>query len=854
MILYRYIIREHILPFLYALSVLMFIFVMQLAVELLHKILSKGLALSVVFEIFALNMAWMMALAVPMAVLIATLMAFGKMSADNEILAIKASGQNLFFLITPVVAAAALIALLLVFFNNLIYPDANHKAAGLQSDIARKRPAAMIEPDILIRDFPHYALHVGEINHRSGKMRDVKIFSDRPGEDPSTTVADSGMIQVTRDERFLQLTLHDGETHSINATDKEEYFLGRFDRQVIFIDNIDDDLQRTERTYRGDREKSAQMMLKDIAGYREKQATLGSKHQPFIDSLATRITHLDSLAATLEPDTADTAAPADFAAWAGGVESAARHGAASQLKRQGYEIKRAMRGVERERMRISQYLVEVHKKYSIPVACVVFVLIGAPLGIMARHGGLAVAASYSIFFFILYWAFLIGGETMADKLVVSPGLAMWSANIVLGFCGALLIVRMVRETTFISFGPLARAWTKLRGAIAKPRHHARRGILTRLLFGVPLWVLNRSAGILPAYLLRIFIVNLIYVFIALSVIFVVVDYISNMRVFDEGTPRDIVLYYWYYLHWFVKLISPIAILLASMFSVGSMAKHSELVAIKAAGVNVRRLSIPLLFLGMVLAASDFYMGERLLPHANTRRKELYQIIREGRDAHQGAAERARNLHRNFYYFGDNTTVYGFQEFRAAPLHTKNVWRERFEGNRIAERIQAETMLYQQGRWSLVDGRRRVFQGDSAVLHPFDTLHDTILTASPEDMVARIKGVDEMSYWELQAAIDKARGRGEPTQKYQADLDFKIALPFMNMIVILLGISITARAGRKGVAVLFGIGLLLCFSYWVLARFGLAMGQNGKLPPLAAAWLGNAVYLLIGLFLYRKASR
>lgn len=854
MILYRYIIREHILPFLYAFSVLIFIFVMQLAVELLQKILSKGLALSVVLEIFALNMAWMLALAVPMAVLIATLMAFGKMSADNEILATKASGQNLFFLITPVFVAASLIALLLVFFNNLIYPDANHKAASLQSDIARKRPAAMIEPDVLIRDFPHYALHVGDINSRTGRMRHVKIFADRPGDDPSTTVADSGVIQVTRDERFLQLTLYNGETHSINRSDKEEYFLGRFDRQVIFIDNIDDDLQRTERSYRGDREKSAQMMLKDIAEYREKKRALAVRHTPYVDSLRARIVRLDTLAGGLAVDTAaDSAAPADFGAWMAGVGPEARR-VFPLLKREGYEFQRAVRGMEREEMRISQYMVEVHKKYSIPVACIVFVLIGAPLGIMARKTGLAMASSYSIFFFILYWAFLIGGETLADKLVVSPGLAMWSANVVLGFCGALLIARMVRETTFISFGPLVKLWTRVRGVVGKPRFHARRSIVARIVFGVPLWVLNKSAGILPAYFLRIFVVNLIYVFAALSVIFVVVDYISNMRSFDEGAFRDIVLYYWYYLHWFVKLISPIAILLASMFSMGSMAKHSELVAIKAAGVNIRRFSVPLLLLGMVLAASDFYMGERLLPHANTRRKELYRIIREGRDAQKSDAARARDFHRNFYYFGNSGTVYGFQEFRAAPLRTRNVWRESFDGNRIAERVQAEAMAFDEGGWSFVDGQRRVFVGDSTVLHPFDTLQDTILAASPEDMVARIKGVDEMSYWELKQAIEKARARGEPAEKYQADLDFKVALPFMNLIVILLGISITARAGRKGTAVLFGIGLLLCFSYWVLARFGLAMGQNGKLPPLAAAWLGNAVYLTIGLFLYRKAAR
>jgi len=89
----------------------------------------------------------------------------------------------------------------------------------------------------------------------------------------------------------------------------------------------------------------------------------------------------------------------------------------------------------------------------------------------------------------------------------------------------------------------------------------------------------------------------------------------------------------------------------------------------------------------------------------------------------------------------------------------------------------------------------------------------------------------MSYWELQSFVEKSRRRGEDVSKWRAQLDFKIALPFSILIVILLGISISARVGRKGGAVLFGIGLMLCFSYWIISQFAIAFAQNGQLPPL-----------------------
>ncbi len=854
MILYRHIIRGHVLPFFYSLAIIVFIFLMQLAVDLLDRILSKGLDFYTVAEILLVNLAWMVALAVPMAVLVATLMAFGRMSADSEIMAIKASGLNLYYLITPVFVASLVIAVLLVFFNNLILPEANHRHSSLMSDISRKKPAALIEPNVLIRDFKDYAIHVRDVQGRTGKLWGIKIFQDIPGQDPTTTVADSGEIHVTKDEKYIELTLYHGETHSINRENADEYFMGTFDRQLIFIENVDSELRRTERDYRGDREKSAQMMLDDVAEFRTERERYLEEHNAGLKTLLATVARFDSLSQGrgAGPPALDSAI--SFEQWLA-LLGDERERAANTVQKGGHAIDRTVRRVRQQDLKISQYMVEVHKKYSIPVTAVVFVLIGAPLGIMAKRGGLGMGATYSVAFFVLFWAFLIGGESLADRLVVSPGVAMWSGNAIIAAFGVFLIIRMIRETTFISFAPIQRAWYRflhLRAVEWTTTAYLR---VKSAVFGAPIWAMSKAAGLLPTYIIRLFIMYLTGVFAALVVVFVVIDYVSNLRHFEAAQLSDVALYYWNYLAWFMTLIAPIGILLASMFAMGTLAKHSELIAMKAAGVSIRRIAVPLLFLGLILAAGEFYFAEKVLPDANARRKELLEDIKAGR---QRQARRAPSgqpyFHRNFYYFGNPDVVYCFQEFRTHPQRSRNVWRETFRGNRLVERIQAEELQYDEGKWFFVKGQIRSFRADTTTMTTFDTLFDKVLVAVPEEMVARIKGVEEMSYWELKDAIAKAQHRGEKAHAYESNLHFKIALPFMNFIVILLGISVTARAGRKGGAVLFGIGLLIVFSYWILARFGLALGQDDRLGPALAAWLGNIVFLTLGAVLYRQAAR
>lgn len=849
MILYRYIIKEHIFPFLASLSIIVFLFTMQQAVRLLDRIVSKGIEPLVVLEVFLIQLAWILALGIPMAILSATLMTFGRMSGDVEITAIKASGRNMSTLLVPVFSAASVIMVALIFFHDLVLPEANHHAANLIGDISRKRPAAFIEPGILIRDFTGYTLYVDDVNAQTGDLRGIRIFSNAAGQDPSVTVAAGGNIQMTKDEKFLELILYNGETHSISRKNNKQYFLARFKKQVIYIENVDTELRRTNSNYRSDREKNIAMMMQDIKDLEESNETILSEHNLLIDSLCHFIAHIDTLPPSSAQDSAKS--PTTFKTWSAEFISVADE-TVRKAKRNESTVERVIRRKKANDQMIAQYLVEVHKKYAIPAACLIFVLIGAPLGIMARRGGIAVGASYSVFFFIAYWGFLITGENMADKLKISPAAGMWTGNIVIAICGVVLLVLMLRETT-IQFNFIKNLVSKNRRRFAFISNSFIFR-LPRIIFSLPRLILNKTVGILPTYLIGMFIGYAVGLTVAILVIFVTVDYISNLKRFDQANFFQVALFYYYYLPWLIQTILPVVLLLSSMFSIGRLAKTSEIIAMKAAGVNVRQLTFPLLLLGVVMSALTFYGGEKIIPKSNELRRELMDTVKRPPGVNLPPSPKGiREYRRDFYYFGTPNVLYVFEEFSTSPQFARNVRRYTFEADGMTERVEARDMNYDSTGWKFVNGVKRTFGEDASAVSTFDNLNDTILKDPPIELVKRVKAKEEMSYWELADYIATAQRRGEQVDKYLAELEFKIALPVMNFIVILLGIAITARAGRKGGAALFGIGLFMTFFYWLISRFALVFAQNGHIPTTVGAWIGNAIFFFIGLVLYRKAA-
>jgi len=450
MILSRYIIREHSAPFFYALFVVTFIMVIDFIIHLLDSILSKGLDILTILELFALNMAHIVALSIPMSVLVASLMAFGRLSMENEITAMNAAGIRTSKLLMPVFILIFLLTCGLFYFNHFILPEANHKAHNLRRDISRKRPDLIIKEGYLVDDFPGYKFIIKKINTQTGRLYDIKIFKERKGMPPLLTIATEGALEYLNDGSLLRFSLFHGEFHSKDKDKDKVHFAGTFDTQYVFIENVDRDLKRSDFKARNDRELTGPQMYRQIRTWEDSKKTLFDKLAKTINlekalTEASLFQVLDSqLTSKFKPDTLPELQRKR-------LDIATRRKLGSGIKQENHEIRqfhRTLNRIVRLDNRINQYFVEIHKKFSIPIACLVFFMVGAPIGIRSRKSGIGAGAAYSLFFFLLYWMCLMGGERLADRSLISPFLAMWLPNIVLFVLGIYLLKNINKTDNF----------------------------------------------------------------------------------------------------------------------------------------------------------------------------------------------------------------------------------------------------------------------------------------------------------------------------------------------------------------------------------------------------------------------
>ncbi|MBS1261256.1 MAG: hypothetical protein MAG453_00577 [Calditrichaeota bacterium] len=372
-ILDRYIVREQIAPFFISNALIMFIFTLNLALRMLGRIVGKGLDPLLILEYFFLNLAWIITLSVPMSVLVACLMGFGRLAGDHEIVSMKAAGVGITRMIRPVLIAALLVGGFSLYFQDQILPEMNHRNKLLESSIKRKRPNVVIREGTFTREIPKQTMLVRDVNPESERLRDVTIFDESNQNQPTTVIADHGRMTFVDTLGMYQFRLYDGEIHQTERDRPEVYEVLEYREALFRIDASDHVLQRRQAGYRGDRELGLAELKKRV------------------DDLKSR------------PDP-------------------------SRYKRQ-----------------IDRYLVEYHKKFAISFAAIIFVLVGAPLGIKLTHGGLGVSGPLSVVFFLLYWSFLIGGEDMADRGLVHPAAAMWAPNVLLGLLGWALIWMETRQ-------------------------------------------------------------------------------------------------------------------------------------------------------------------------------------------------------------------------------------------------------------------------------------------------------------------------------------------------------------------------------------------------------------------------
>ncbi|MCK4858333.1 MAG: LptF/LptG family permease [candidate division Zixibacteria bacterium] len=429
----RYILKEHIGPFIFAFFIVTFVLIIDFIPQVVELIVGRDLSTWTVLKYFVLNLAWMLALSVPMAVLVSTLMAFGRLTADNEILGIKSSGVNMLRLMLPVIFVASLLGVGLIWFNNNVLPDANHAASNLKGDIKRTRPTIELKSGVFIDYIPGYIILIDKVDHETSSLKGVIIYDQKNQKVAKTITADSGRVEFSAQGQYITFHLLNGQVHEQDLTRESSYRLLAFESQTFLVQNLGTRLEETDHSYRGDREMSTAQLARKTGAWSNE---IRNYQKMIIEETDSAINTI--LAPRDKAERLKTTDPKY-------IQQAAL-GKAAKMHNDVFRLLRTRKGqIHSNERLVSKYGVEIHKKYSLPAACLAFVLIGAPLGVMGRKRGMAISVGVSIALFTVYWAFLIGGEQLADRLILPPWVAMWIANVLMVSIGLLLLYKVKNE-------------------------------------------------------------------------------------------------------------------------------------------------------------------------------------------------------------------------------------------------------------------------------------------------------------------------------------------------------------------------------------------------------------------------
>lgn len=495
-LLSRYLVRTLLAPFVFALVALTCMLLLNHISKTLPDLVGKGLAPQVIIEALVLSLPFIIALTMPMAVLVAVLYGFSQLAADSELTAMKATGISVSQMLRPVFIAGAVIALTNFFFVDQILPRSNARLKALRLDIARKKPTVALRVES-INELPPsaYYLRTSRIEAESGALRDVVLFDMGQATGRRIIVADSGMMAFEANGQDMVMVLHDGRVHDYNRANPGAVDVTEFTTNTILVRNVANTLDRSEGALDfGEREKSSCEMLDEVvwADRRRVQHHERLKRMAFQDLRVLA----DRRQPELPPVRIDTTTVARCGPLARVDDIMKRVLLPAPLEAQD-PVTRTPPGAEREAGQdprpptplpvppapeavieepvfaeepefdlpqvsmmaevafvrsqhdeavgsANRYRVEIHKKFSISLACLNFVLIGIALALRWPRGGVGLVMGGSVLIFAVFYVLLTTGESFADRGEMPPALAMWLPNLIIFVAGAAGLARVSR--------------------------------------------------------------------------------------------------------------------------------------------------------------------------------------------------------------------------------------------------------------------------------------------------------------------------------------------------------------------------------------------------------------------------
>lgn len=349
--------------------------------------------------------------------------------------------------------------------------------------------------------------------------------------------------------------------------------------------------------------------------------------------------------------------------------------------------------------------------------------------------------------------------------------------------------------------------------------------------------------ILDRYLLSLFFKIFVVCVFGVPLVFIVIDLTDNLDDYlRDGTAKlDILQYYFYQFPYQSLLAFPIAALLAAVFSVATLARHFEITAAKASGISIYRLSAPMLIAAFLISLAALGLSE-VIPVTNRKARDAL-----GDDSHRGA------MRSSFVYRGVEGRVYKIERLDTELGVITNMAVERRGSGYDYPTYQAAAATARwdsaASRWVLEDGRLVYLpESERNITFRFAELWQQHFTEKPRELLARPKDQEEMRYAELGKFIEAIQRSGGKARKLEVQRALRLAFPFACFIIVLFGVPLANSTRRGGTPASIGIALLTTILLLLLARISEALGVGGVIPPVAAAWLPNVVFLGVGLWL------
>lgn len=804
----RYIGREVVSHALLGLVVFTFVFFVPRLVQLMDLVVRHSGNAGTVTLLFLCTLPPALAFTLPMAVLVGVLIGLGRMSADSEIVALHAAGVSLRRLLLPigfVALAGTCITLATTFW---LSPASLRTLRTLEDKLLSSQASFSIQPRVFDERFPHVVLYVQDVEAAATRWRGVFLATSgavgfrtasgsRPGSnETAVTTAENAFIMSGSSEGQIQIHLGRGSTHEYDPQDPNRYNVTTFGENDIPV---------------------------DISA-----ATSAARNTPL--STAERPT--SALLSDNGPNWRDSR-------------------------------------------------IELQRRIAVPAACIIFALLGVPIGVRPRRGGRAAGLILALILIGGYYFIFVYGIHMAGLGRISPWLGAWAADIVTAIVGLFFLRRIenVRKPNpavawleslwlrRVGKSEAANGNGRPAGMPASASTPAAAGAVTPVSNG-PIALASATVAarigetrasstmafpmLIDVYLFEQF---SYYVLVLLAGFVLIFDAFTLFDLLGDITRNHISVltvlnYFRYLVPLMVYELAPLATLVATLVTLAILAKNNEVIALKASGISMYRLVLPLLLCSCLVAGGMFLLDDTFLPYANQRQDALRDQIK-GKPA-QTYLQPARQ-----WIFGENSKIYNYELFDPDRqlFGGLNVFELDPATFQIRRRIYATRATWEpsEDAWVLTGGWVRDFDADGHVLRyePFTATSLPELTEPPSYFRREVRQYYQMNWRQLGQYIESLRQAGFDTARLSVQWQKKFAFPLIAAIIVFLSAPFAFLTGTRGaiggLAVAVGIGVV----YWATSALFEAMGSVGQLPPLLAGWAPDAIFGFLGVYFFLR---